>query len=141
VDAGAYLALVGFAVLLALTSLSVGLLISAGTHRTGTANAVALFVWLALVFFGDLGLMGTAITMRLSVGTLFGLTLVNPLEAYRIGAVQAITGSVDALGSAGVFAARAFGDGLVGLLVGVLLAWAVVPLALAGALFQRRGIL
>ncbi len=141
VDAGAYLALVGYALLLALATLSLGVLISAGTHRTGAATALALFVWLGLVFFGDLGLMGTAVTMRLNVGTLFGLTLANPLEAYRIGAIQAITGTVDALGSAGVFAARTFGDGLVGLLAAVLVAWVVVPLALAALVFQRRGIL
>ena len=120
--------------------LSMGFLISSAARRVGAATAVALFAWLALVFFGDLGLMGTAVTMRLKVDALFGLTLLNPLETYRIGAVRAITGTLDALGPAGVYASRAFGDALVGLLVATLVVWAVAPLAVAGAVFQRRGI-
>jgi Cu-processing system permease protein len=141
VDSSAYLAVVGFAMLLALTMLSVGFLISSAARRVGAATGVALFVWLALVFFGDLGLMGTAVTMRLNVGTLLGLALLNPLETYRIGAVQAITGTLDALGPAGVFAVRTFGGSLLALLVGALVAWIAVPLALAGLVFQRRGIM
>lgn len=141
VGVGAYLTLVGLAVLLALATLSVGFLISSVARRTGAATGVALFVWLALVFFGDLGLMGTAVTMRLDVEALLGLTLLNPLETYRIGAVRAITGSLDALGPAGVYATRAFGAAVVALLAAALVAWVVAPLAVAGAVFQRRGIL
>jgi Cu-processing system permease protein len=141
VAAEAYLSLVGFAWLLALVTLSLGLLISSVTRRAGSATAVALSVWLALVFAGDLGLMGGAVTMRLDVAALLGLAVANPLESYRIGAIQAITGSLDALGPVGTYASRTFGDALAPLLAGVLAAWAALSLGLAAVLFQRRGIL
>jgi Cu-processing system permease protein len=140
VEAGAYARVVGAAALLALAMLAVGFLISARVRTTGAATAVALFVWLALVVVGDLGLMGTAITMRLPVSTLLALTLVNPLEAYRVGAIAAITGSIDVLGPAGVYATRALGDQLVPILGGILIAWCLVPLVAAQLIFNRRGI-
>lgn len=140
VEAGAYAQVIGAATLLALAMLAVGFVISSAARRTGAATAVALFVWLALVFVGDLGLMGTAMTMRLPVGTLLALTVVNPLEAYRIGAVAAITGAMDVLGPAGTYATRALGDGVVAVLAAVLAAWCVVPLGVAAAIFARRGI-
>jgi Cu-processing system permease protein len=140
VEAGAYLRLVGFAMLLALATLAVGLLISSAARRVGAATGVALFVWLGLVFFGDLGLMGTALTMRLKVGTLLALTLLNPLETYKIAAVGAITGTLDALGPAGVYATRAYGEALTPLLALVLVAWAVIPLVLSAWVFERKAI-
>lgn len=140
VAAGAYGQVVGAAALLALSMLSVGFVISAGMRHTGGATSVALFLWLGLVFIGDLGLMGTALTMRLPVGMLFALTVANPLEAYRIGAVAAITGTLDVLGPSGVYASRVLGGGLVGVLAAVMIAWCVVPLAVAGVVFNRRGI-
>lgn len=140
VEAWAYAQVVAAAALLALATLSIGFLISAATRRTSAATGVALFVWLALVFAGDLGLMGTAVTMRLDVGTLLALTLLNPLEAYRIGAIAAITGTLDVLGPAGVYASRTLGRGLVAVLAGVLVAWSVIPLVAAGLVFGRRGI-
>lgn len=141
VEAGSYVLLVAYALLLAVATLAIGFLISSGARRVGAATALALCVWLGLVFLGDLGLMGTSMTMRLDVGTLLGLTLLNPLEAYRVGAVQAITGSLDGLGPAGTYAVRSFGASLPALFAGILALWALVALALAGVVFQRRGIL
>jgi len=140
VDAGAYVRVVGFAMLLALAMLAVGVLISSAARRMGTATGVALFVWLTLVFVGDLGLMGTALTLRLDVSTLLALAVLNPLETFKIAAVGAITGTLDALGPAGVYATRTFGDGLVGLLAAVLVAWTVLPLIGSASIFEKRGI-
>lgn len=138
--AGAYGLLLGLALLLALAMLALGLVISAVARRTTTATGVALFAWLGLVFLGDLGLMGTALTMRLPVATLLLLAVLNPIEAYRIAAIQAITGSVDVLGPAGAYAARTLGDALLPALAGMLLLWIVVPLGAARWIFDRRGI-
>lgn len=140
VEAGAYGQVVVAALLLALAMLAIGFVVSATARRTGAATAVALFVWLALVFAGDLGLMGTSVTMRLPVRTLLALTLLNPLEAYRIGAVAAITGALDVLGPAGVYADRTFGGGLVAVLGAVLVVWTIAALGAAVVLFDRRGI-
>jgi Cu-processing system permease protein len=138
--AGAYGLLLGLALLLALAMLALGLMISAVARRTTTATGAALFVWLGLVFLGDLGLMGTALTMRLPVATLLLLAVLNPIEAYRIAAIQAITGGVDVLGPAGAYAARTLGAALLPALAGMLLLWILVPLGAARWIFDRRGI-
>ncbi len=140
VEAGSYAQVIGLALLLALAMLAVGMLISAAARRVGAATGVALFVWLTLVFLGDLGLMGTALTLRLDIRTLFGLTLLNPLETYKIAAIGAITGGLDVLGPAGVYATRTYGDGLGALLVGVLVLWIVAPLVASTWIFEERGI-
>lgn len=140
VEFGGYARLIGFALLLALATLSIGFLISSATTRVGAANGVALFVWLVLVFFGDLGVMGTAMAMRLDVAWLLGLTLLNPLETFKVAAVGAITGALDVLGPAGVYATRAYGAWLVPVLGLVLAAWVLLPLTAATWVFQRRGI-
>lgn len=140
VEAGAYGQVIAAAVLLALAMLAIGFVVSSAARRTGAATSVALFIWLSLVFGGDLGLMGTSVTMRLPVRTLLALTLLNPLEAYRIGAVASITGALDVLGPAGVYADRTFGSALVAALASVLVVWTIGSLAAAVAIFNRRGI-
>lgn len=140
-EAGAYLTLTGLAFLLALVSLSLGFLISAAVQRSATAVGLALFLWLLLVFFGDLGLMGTAVVMRLSVSQLFALALLNPLQLFKIAAILDIRSSLDVLGPAGAYALRTFGEQLLPMLVGLLLLWVALPLAFTSQLFKRRGVL
>ena len=138
-EVGAYLGFVGLGALLACAAVSVGLLISTLASRASVATGVALFAWLGFVFAGDLGLMGTALVLDLDVGTLLGATLVNPLQVFKVISVLILRGGLEALGPAGLYATRIWGDQLVPLLVGVLLAWAVVPLAASGWLLKRRG--
>lgn len=61
---GAYITLVLLAFLLSLAMLSVGFLISALTRRASVAVGIGLFLWLAFVFLGDLGMMGTSMALR-----------------------------------------------------------------------------
>lgn len=136
-----YLALAGLSVGLALVSLGVGFLISAAARRASTAVGVAIFTWLALVLLGDLGLMGTALVLRLDVGTLFGLALGNPLQVFKIAAIAGSHGTVEVLGPAGVYAFRTFGGGLLPMLLAVLAAWVVAPLVTGLQVFRWRGAL
>lgn len=138
---GAYLALVALAFLLALSSLSLGFLVSAATRKASTAVGLALFLWLLLVFFGDLGLMGTALVLRLGIGDLFALALVNPLQVFKMAAILAIRSSLEVLGPAGIYALRTYGSRLMPLLLTLLLAWTIVPLALTSLVLRRRGAL
>lgn len=140
-EAGTYLVLVLLAFLLAVASLSLGFLLSAAVQKAATAVGLALFLWLLLVFFGDLGLLGTALVMRLDMAQLFGLTLLNPLQLFKIAAVLDIRSNLELLGPAGVYATRTFGAALLPLLIGLLLAWIVLPLAGTAALFRRKGVL
>ena len=140
-DASTYAVLLGLACLLAVVSLSLGFLISAAVQRGATAIGLALFLWLLLVFFGDLGVMGTAIVMQLDVSQLLTVALINPLQLFKIAAVLDIRNNLEVLGPAGVYALRTYGSGLMPLLIGLLVAWIVLPLMLAIGLFKRRGVL
>ena len=140
-QASDYLLMVLLAFFLALASLSLGFLISAATTKSATAVGVALFLWLILVFFGDLGLMGTAIVLRLDIDHLFTLALLNPLQLFKMASILAIRSNLEVLGPAGIYAVRTYGPQLMILLLTVLLGWTILPLAITYFIFGRRGVL
>ncbi|MEZ4833550.1 MAG: ABC transporter permease [Caldilineaceae bacterium] len=139
VEAGRYGFLVLFSLLLALASLSLGLALSAWSRSAALAAGLALFAWLVLVFLGDLGLMGTAVVMRIDIDALFTLALLNPLQVFKIAAVYGLRASLEVLGPAGLYATRAYGDALVPMLAGVLALWTVVFLGVAYVRFRMEG--
>jgi Cu-processing system permease protein len=138
-DAAAFLRLIGFAFVLALAMLSVGFLISALTRRASVALGAAILIWLLLVFVGDLGLMGSTVAFRLQVTDLFHLSLINPLQVFKMASLGSIDASLDVLGPAGLYAMQTYGKALGAIFAAVLAAWVVVPLAMATVLFIRRG--
>lgn len=140
-DLGLYLNLLALSALLAVASLSVGFLISAAAQKGSTAVGAALFLWLILVFFGDLGVMGTALMLQLDVSQLLGLVLVNPLQLFKVAAVFNIRNNLEVLGPAGVYAVRTYGGQLLPLLVSLLLAWVLLPFLATTYLFRKRGVL
>lgn len=127
----AFIGLAGLTVLLAWVSLSIGYLISSVSRRTTSALGVAIVVWLGLVLIGDLGLMGTAVILKLSPGTLLTATLINPLESYRIVSIDLLRDSLELLGPAGLVAHDRFGGFTSPALTMVLVLWLIVPLAVA----------
>ncbi len=137
-DAGSYAQIIGLAYWLALTMLSLGFLISSLTPKASVAAGIALFVWLVLVFFGDLGLMGTALVMRLDIGKLFTLALINPLQVFKMAAVSGIHATLDVLGPAGIYAVRTYGDRLIIIFIAIMTIWIVLPLMIAYAIFTAR---
>ena len=135
----AYVSLTGQTFLLSLTMLSVGFLISALTKRAGVAIGIGLFLWLAFVFLGDLGLMGTAITMRLPIDQLLWLSLANPLQTFKMAAILDINATLDLLGPAGIYAMQEYGAQLRFLFLAIMAAWIVLPAAAAYLRFNLRG--
>ncbi|MCB0094091.1 MAG: ABC transporter permease [Caldilineaceae bacterium] len=136
VEVQQFVALVGFSLLLALATLSIGIFLSAWSHSSALAVGLALFAWLTLVFIGDLGLMGTAVAMKVKIHTLFGLALINPLQVFKIAAVNSLRASLEILGPAGIYATRTYGDALTALLIGVLLLWVFLALGAAYVRFR-----
>jgi Cu-processing system permease protein len=136
-----YLLMVLLAFMLALVSLSIGFLISSLVRKGSTAISIALFVWLLLLIFGDLGIMGTSMVLKLGVGQLFTLTLLNPMQIFKIAAILNIRGSLEVLGPAGIYALRTYGAQLMPGLIAVLLAWTLVPMTFAFYAFRRSGAL
>jgi Cu-processing system permease protein len=137
-NVASYLLTVVLACLLALAMLSVGFLLSTAAQKTTTAIGAALFAWLTLVFVGDLGIMGTAIVTQMPFQTVFFLSILNPLQLFKIASILTIQASLEVLGPAGIFAAQQVGAGLLPLLLAGLVLWIVVPLGIALLLFTRQ---
>lgn len=130
--------LAGLAFLLSLGMLSVGLLISSLAARTSTATGTAVFAWLTLVFVTDLGLMAGTAALRLRIETLFSLSLLNPLQVFKMWSLHAGESTLDVLGPAGLYAVEEYGALLHPLFAGCMAAWILVPLAAAAVVFSRR---
>jgi len=137
-DAGAYIAMTIFTILLSLASLGLGFLISTLTRKGATAIGAALLLWLGLVFFGDLGIVGITLSLRPAPNTLLAMLLINPLQIFKLGAIYSLRTTLDTLGAVGQYAAYQFGDALPLLLASLLIAWIALSFGSAFALFDRR---
>lgn len=138
-QASNYLALVGLTLLLALSSLGIGMVISSALRKADMAIGLALFVWLVLVFFGDLGIMGSAMILSIDISQLFALSLINPLQVFKISAILIIRGNLEVFGPVGVYAARNFGSQLIPLLLGILTLWIVLSFSGSYFVFKKKG--
>lgn len=123
---------------LAMGMLSLGMLVSSMARKASVAVGTAIFLWLTLVFVTDLGLMAGVLALRLRIEELFALSLVNPLQVYKMWSLHAIDATLDVLGPAGLYATEEYGGRLHLLFGACLAAWAVAPLVLAGVIFSRR---
>jgi len=97
--------------------------------------ATSILLWIVAVFVFDLVLVGTLVLLGDRIPpSLFGyLLLLNPTDVFRLLCFSWVGSAASPLGLAAVsppFPA--------GLLVGVLVAWMVVPLLISRRLFHRR---
>jgi Cu-processing system permease protein len=139
VGLGSFLMLILFTCMLSLAMLSVGMLLSVLSRRSGVATGLGLFCWLALVFLSDLGLMAGTVIFKLRVQEVFTLAIINPLQAFKMGVIVNMNASLDVLGPVGTYASRTFGDTLSWLLTLTIVAWIFLPLIIALLLFRKRG--
>jgi len=137
--ASAYLSMAGSVLLLALTCLGLGFVISTLTRKASTASGAALILWLVLVFFGDLGIVGATLSLRPTPAALLGMLLANPLQAFKMAAIYNLRSALDILGPVGQYAVYRFGEGLPLFLLGLLLGWIILTFGIAFALFNRKG--
>lgn len=139
VGVGSFMMLLVFTIVLALSMLSLGVLISVQSRRAGVATGVSLFVWLGLVFLSDLGLMAGTVLFKLRVQEVFALAIMNPLQAFKMNVIVNLNASLDVLGPVGMYASQEYGDSLPWLLTGVIALWCVFPLVVAALIFRKRG--
>jgi len=133
-----FLWLVVLSTLLALASVSVGLAISAASPNRGRALAAALLAWLALTVLTDLGVLASAVALRLPPAVLLALASANPVSAFRIAGLLMVTRSPELLGPVGLVATDRLGPvGAALTLCGVLLVWAAGGLAVGLLRFRR----
>ncbi len=135
---GVYLKFVGWTVLLGLVFLSWGTVLSVWAHRSATALSLAIFIWLVVVFLSDLGWMGMTMIARITPMALFWITVVNPVQAFRLAAFQGLQGDLDVLGPAGRFAVHTLGGALPETMAAILIGWIVLAMVVAFWQFPRR---
>ena len=135
--AGGFLVLVVLTLMLGLAMLSIGYLISSFSRQTAAALGIALTVWLLFVIIGDLGIMGSSIVLGLSPEALLSLTVINPLNVYKLAGVDLLHTSLDVLGPAGIYAVDRFGTTYSYLMLGLLALWIIVPLPVGYWFFRR----
>lgn len=135
--AGLYAAFFLATALLAVISLALGLLASARAKTVAAGLGAALLAWLAFVFGGDLGLLGSALAVRLPPGALLAAAWLNPLSLFRLVALDALACDLDVLGPAGLCARDALGAWLRPAALAGLALWLAAALAAARRAFSR----
>lgn len=121
--------------LLGLSFLSIGLLISVLARRQVTAASIVVVVWFGLVFFYDLGLLGLLVVSdgAVSQETIAQLVLSNPAGLYRIQMMQSFAGP-EVLRDLGMSVSLP-GPNAVAM---IWVAWLTVPVLVSGLLMSRR---
>jgi Cu-processing system permease protein len=137
---GDYIMLIALTMLLALAMLSVGYVISSFSRQVAAALGIALTLWLLFVIVGDLGIMGSSIMLGLSPEALLSLTMLNPLDVYKLVSVDLLQTSLDVLGPAGMYAVDRFGTWFSAFMLAILALWAILPLPIGYWLFARTDV-
>jgi len=117
--------------LLALAFVSLGTLLSALSDTRARAVTRGLAAWLVFVALGSLGSMAAFIRWGVPESALVAWSLINPVEAFRLGVLVVLDPDLQLLGPIGIRLARSYGSGaIVGAAATSLVAWTVVPLLL-----------
>jgi Cu-processing system permease protein len=134
----AYVSMMGSSLLLGAVFVALGSLVSVLVRERSTAAGAAIVLWLIFVVLYDLALLGLLLAdqeQRIGQTLFSALMLVSPSDTYRLLNLTAFDTVKQVAGIAGVAARSGFG---VSLLLGLMAAWVVVPLAATMAVFHRR---
>lgn len=135
--AGVYASFFLATLLLSAVCLAAGFLASARSAKVAGGLGAAVLVWLSLVFAGDLGLLGTALAVRLPPAALLAAAWLNPLSLFRLLALESLACDLDVLGPAGICARDVLGAWLKPAALAGLLAWLGAALWAARTAFER----
>jgi len=139
VPLGKFLFQTGLTLMLSWACMALGMAVSALARRASTAIGLAILLWLTLTFVSDLGVIGTALALQLKAQTLLWLTLLNPLQVFKIAVIQVMEGTLEVFGSAGLYARDLFEERVLLVCGGALLGWILVPFLFALLYFKRKG--
>ena len=134
----AFARMIGSSVLLGATFLAIGYLLSAVVSERSTAIGLAVGVWLFFGLLYDMALLGALVAdtgQIIDAGLFPYLLLANPADVYRLINLGGLDSAGAFSGMAGLSAQVGFAPGL---LVALLVAWTLAPLAAASAIFQRK---
>lgn len=135
----AFAGMTGASILLGAVFLALGLLASSAVQESSTAAGISIGIWLLFVALYDMALLAALVARgghAVPAGLMDAALLANPTDAYRL--LTLGEGSSALLsGMGGVLDASTLTPGV---LVGALVLWCAVPLALAMLVFSRRSL-
>jgi Cu-processing system permease protein len=135
---GAFAILIVSSIALGGAFLAIGYVVSIVVRDRGAAGGIAIGVWLVFVLIYDMALLGLLVADQgriVSARMVDALLLFNPTDSYRLLNLIGTEAIGTFAGMAGLAGQTSLSPGL---FAGALLAWIVVPLAGAVALFARR---
>ena len=120
--------------LLGLSFVAIGMLVSTVSSRQSVATSFVVVIWFLLVFFYDLGLLGLlgATDGEVSQSVIAGLVVANPAGLYRTALLSALAGE-GALSELGLVTTLPGPAGI----AAIWAAWIVGPVLLSAAILTR----
>jgi ABC-2 type transport system permease protein len=129
---GTFLIYSGLLFSLSVCFLGFGFLISTLVHSADVAQSAAFALWLALLVFIDLILLGVMLRDHVSPDVVIAISLLNPLQVFRTAAMMQFDSQLMLLGPAAFVILDAFGTK-------AYLAWAILYPALLGVVAATIG--
>jgi Cu-processing system permease protein len=110
--------------LLAAFSISLGVLFGSIAQKSSQALALSIGAWVVLVFLCDFGVLALTTAEVAGPGAIFGISIINPLQAVKTLIALFISHRLEVLGPAGVHAVQVFGNNkLIAILIGSIFIW------------------
>ncbi len=136
-DVTTYVMLLVLVVVLVAVMTGLGVLASVVSSSRVQALGIAMLVWFFAVLFFDLVLIGMVSSTSLSGAGLLAVVMLNPVEIVRILAIIHLEPDLQILGPFGSYLLEELGTtGATAVLSGALVAWVVLPVVAAVALFD-----
>jgi Cu-processing system permease protein len=128
--------------LLALFSVCLGVFLASITQNRMQALALSIGSWVVLVFLCDFGILALAAAQIFGPGAIFGISIINPLQAVKTFVVLFISHRLEVLGPAGVHAVQTLGsNGLLLILIGSIGVWILLTAKAAYYQFRKENFL
>lgn len=135
-----FVIMAGLTLVLAIGLGGLGLLLSVLSRRTSVATGLAVCAWLLLVLGTDLGLIAGSLTWRLTIQSIFMVCIVNPLQCFKLWALDSTGVPLDVLGPVGQYTMDHYANTLSWIAAGSMTLWAVLPACVAALIFNRRSV-
>lgn len=134
----AFAAMIGSSVLLGMSFLALGYLVSVAARDRGMAAGLAVGIWLLLVLLYDMALLGLLVWDQgrtITAATFNVLLLLDPADIYRLFNLSGFAKVSTFSGMAGLAGQAQIGRVTLVALLGL---WIAAPLTLAALLFRRK---
>ncbi len=138
-DLPVFAALLGVSAAAAAAAAAVGILVGALVTTRLQAALAGVATWFVLAVGFDLAVIGLGVFLRLGEIAIIAAIVADPFTAARVSALLLLDSEAGILGPTGAYLLDQLGHtGAVAALLAVVVAWTVLPIALATAAVTRR---